>query len=176
MKQLVLFLCLFFFLTSAFASTEKNTTHYLKISLSQCKLWHYKKNLDGSLDLIREYSVATVKKGNPIFPIGVGRVTKIEFDPWWYPTERSIKEFSKRKIFLKNAIPPGDPLNYMGKFKISLSHTTEKGAIYRIHGTLESEDSKIGKRVTGGCIRMHNYEGLELAKILSVGTEVNIIN
>jgi lipoprotein-anchoring transpeptidase ErfK/SrfK len=61
----------------------------------------------------------------------------------------------------------------MGKFKISLSHRTKKGAIYRIHGA--NNPGRVGRRVTGGCFAMYNDEGLELARTISVGTEVNIL-
>lgn len=163
-----------FFLTGSVLAEAAD--YYIEISISQCKLRLYAKDSGDSKFLIREYDVATVKKNNRTFPFGLGKITRIEIDPWWYPTNNSQNEFAKRGISLGNSVPPGSPLNYMGKFKIYLSHTTSKGAVYRIHGTPQSEDHKIGQRVTGGCIRMHNNEGLALAKILTQGTEVNIIN
>lgn len=63
-------------------------------------------------------------------------------------------------------------MNYMGAFKIYLSHRTYKGDIYRIHGN--NDPSQVGLRVTGGCIRMYNDEGTDLAKMIPIGTEVNI--
>ena len=61
----------------------------------------------------------------------------------------------------------------MGKFKITLSHRTKKGAIYRIHGA--NNRARVGRRVTGGCFAMYNEQGLELARTIPVGTEVNIL-
>ena len=61
----------------------------------------------------------------------------------------------------------------MGPFKISLSHRTWKGAIYRIHGN--NNPKRVGRRVTGGCFVMGNEEGLALAHRIRVGTEVNIV-
>lgn len=166
---------LLFYLLAGFTFADA-ANYYIEISLNQCKLLLYAKDPDGSKILVQEYDVATVKKNKRIFPFGLGKITKIEIDPWWYPTNDSRKEFAKRGISLGSSISPGDPLNYMGKFKIYLSHETSKGSVYRIHGTPQSEDHKIGQRVTSGCIRMHNDEGLELARILTPGTEVNITN
>jgi lipoprotein-anchoring transpeptidase ErfK/SrfK len=61
----------------------------------------------------------------------------------------------------------------MGPFKIALSHRTQKGAIYRIHGN--NDPKRVGRRVTGGCFVMNNPDGLALARRISVGTEVNIV-
>lgn len=61
----------------------------------------------------------------------------------------------------------------MGPFKIALSHKTNKGAIYRIHGN--NNPKRVGRRVTGGCFVMDNTSGLELAHKITVGTEVNIL-
>jgi lipoprotein-anchoring transpeptidase ErfK/SrfK len=61
----------------------------------------------------------------------------------------------------------------MGPFKIALSHRTNKGAIYRIHGN--NDPKRVGRRVTGGCVVMGNADGLALAHRIRVGTEVNIV-
>jgi L,D-transpeptidase YnhG len=61
----------------------------------------------------------------------------------------------------------------MGSFKISLSHVTERGQIYRIHGN--NNGKRVGRRVTGGCVCMDNKEGLELATTIRKGTEVEIV-
>lgn len=81
--------------------------------------------------------------------------------------------FRARGIELPIAVPPGHPLNYMGPFKIALSHRTKKGAIYRIHGN--NNPQRVGRRVTGGCFVMDNRDGLELAHRIRVGTEVKIV-
>jgi lipoprotein-anchoring transpeptidase ErfK/SrfK len=72
-------------------------------------------------------------------------------------------------------VPPHHELNYLGDFKARLSHTVPgKGQIYSIHGN--NDPAKLGKRATGGCIRMDNHEGLELIRrnILRPGTRVYI--
>jgi len=147
--------------------------YYIEISISGTSLSLYEKAADGGRVPLRTYPVGTAVRGLDVYPTGPGKVTGIYFDPWWYPTPYSRKIFRERGIDLPGAVPPGHPLNYMGKFKITLSHKTRKGAIYRIHGANYSW--RVGKRVTGGCFAMHNDQGLELARTIPVGTEVNIL-
>ena len=125
---------------------------------------------------MQEYRVATVKKTEKKYPVGKGVVTKIEFNPAWYPTPRTRGEFAKKNIFLAEKIPAGHKFNYMGSFKIHLSHSVPgKGEVFRIHGTRKEDESKIGTRASGGCIRMFNAEGESLARKISIGTEVEIL-
>jgi lipoprotein-anchoring transpeptidase ErfK/SrfK len=147
--------------------------YYIEISISRTTLTLYKKTGEGRLVPLREYPVGSAVRGLDVYPTGPGVVTGIYFDPWWYPTPYSRQVFRERGIDLPRAVPPGHPLNYMGKFKITLSHMTSKGAIYRIHGT--NNPNRVGRRVTGGCFAMLNDQGLELARTISVGTEVNIL-
>jgi lipoprotein-anchoring transpeptidase ErfK/SrfK len=153
--------------------SRKASSYYVKISISERRLWLYQKNGTGEMEQIGEYAVGTAVRGLETYPQGIGKITRIEFNPWWHPTPYSRYVFKKRGIELPPKVPPGDPLNYMGPFKIWLSHKTWKGAIYRIHGN--NDPKRVGRRVTGGCFVMNNDEGLELAHKLKVGTEVNII-
>jgi outer membrane protein OmpA-like peptidoglycan-associated protein/lipoprotein-anchoring transpeptidase ErfK/SrfK len=142
----------------------------IEVSVSKCTLWLYAVKADGSKKLVRPYKVATAKSGTP-FPKGVGQVTGIDFEPWWYPTEnmkRRAWSIGKRLA----PVAPGSSRNPMGSFKIHLSHGNNGGA-FRIHGT--NQPSQIGRRVSLGCIRMNNEEGLELARLIDVGTEVEVL-
>lgn len=148
-------------------------TYYVEISISRNLLTLFERK-DGSEPVqVAQYPVGTVVRGLKTFPTGAGKVTGITFDPWWYPTPYSRQVFRERGIDLPTRVPPGDPLNYMGAFKISLSHKTWKGAIYRIHGN--NNPKRVGRRVTGGCFVMNNDQGLALAHRIKVGTEVNIV-
>jgi lipoprotein-anchoring transpeptidase ErfK/SrfK len=147
--------------------------YYVEISISKTTLTLYEKSNDGELMLLRSYLVGSAVRGLDIYPKGLGKVTAIQFNPWWYPTPYARQIFLKRGIVLPRAVPPGHPLNYMGKVKIVLSHRTSKGAIYRIHGA--NNPGRVGRRVTGGCFVMYNDQALELAQTIPVGTEVNIL-
>ena len=171
---LTLFVLFFCITTQAQDSKDIGAKYFIEVSITECKMRLYKIE-NSSLQLVKEYQVGTVKKGKKDFPLGKGVVTEIKYHPEWNPTENTRKEFAKRGIILPDVIPSGHPLNYMGSFKIYLSHTVPgKGAIYRIHGSRKEDEDKIGHRVSGGCIRMRNAEGEELSRIITVGTVVNI--
>jgi len=148
-------------------------SYYIEISIGRNLLTLYEKQGDGERTPVAEYTVGTAVRGLKTYPLGLGHVTAISFNPWWYPTPYSRQVFRDRGIDLPSAVPPGHPLNYMGPFKISLSHRTGKGAIYRIHGN--NNPKRVGHRVTGGCFVMDNTDGLALAHRIRVGTEVNIV-
>jgi len=141
------------------------------VSIRDCRLYLLRQK-GGTREIEREYAVATVKRGLET-PLGEGRVTGVDLDPWWYPTARTRAFFRERKnVHLPEAVPPDDPRNFMGSFKIRLSHATSRGTIYRIHGN--NDPALIGARATGGCIRMDNAEGEALARAIAVGTKVII--
>jgi lipoprotein-anchoring transpeptidase ErfK/SrfK len=152
---------------------KPSKAYSIEINISQCKLTLYEKNGPNSMVPVQEYKVGTAVRGLEEYPIGKGRVTCIELNPSWRPTKYTREIYEKKGIELPRAVPPGHPLNYMGPFKIYLSHSTSHGSIYRIHGN--NNKSRVGKRVTGGFICMDNDEGLKLTKIIPVGTEVNIV-
>lgn len=148
-------------------------SYHIEISIGRNLLTLYEKNSAAELTPVAEYPVGTAVRGLNTYPLGIGTVTGIYFNPWWYPTPYSRQVFRERGITLPRAVPPGNPLNYMGPFKIALSHRTSKGAIYRIHGN--NNPKRVGRRVTGGCFVMDNADGLELARTIRVGTAVNIV-
>jgi len=145
----------------------------IEIRIGRETLTLYEKGEDGQWAQRSQYTVGTAVRGLHTYPLGKGRVTAVAFNPWWYPTAYSRKVFRERGITLPRAVPPGNPLNYMGAVKISLSHKTAKGAVYRIHGN--NNPKRVGRRVTGGCFVMFNEDALELAHTISVGTEVDIM-
>jgi len=147
--------------------------YFIEISISRCRLTLFEKDALGAMIPVREYMVGTAVRGLEVYPVGKGKVTRIEINPSWRPTAYTRLIYAHKGITLPKAVPPGDPLNYMGTFKIYLSHATSRGSIYRIHGN--NNPKRLGKRVTGGCICMDNEEGRELSKKISVGTEVNIV-
>jgi lipoprotein-anchoring transpeptidase ErfK/SrfK len=156
---------------SAIADTAP--TYSVEISISRNLLTLYAKKGAEEQTAVAEYPVGTAVRGLKTYPLGSGRVTGIFFNPWWYPTPYSRQVFRERGIELPAAVSPGHPLNYMGPFKIALSHRTGKGAIYRIHGN--NNPKRVGRRVTGGCFVMNNPEGLALARRIRVGTAVTIV-
>ncbi|MDQ7832358.1 MAG: L,D-transpeptidase family protein [Desulfovibrionaceae bacterium] len=143
---------------------DRKARYAIEVYLADCTLILYKKQADGIRHPARIYTVAT-PAGDVEAPAGWGVITQIEFEPWWRPTENMKRRARQKGRTLPDVMPPGVK-NPMGPFKMHLSH----GFAYRIHGN--NDPKSIGRRVTNGCIRMRNDEGLELARILDVGTEV----
>jgi L,D-transpeptidase YnhG len=155
------------------AAIKPSNAYSIEISISGNRLTLFETNSGGERTVVAQYPVGSVARGLATYPLGIGKVTGIFFDPWWYPTPYSRQVFRSRGIELPSAVPPGDPLNYMGAVKIALSHKTWKGAIYRIHGN--NDPKRVGRRVTGGCFVMYNEDSIALARKIKVGTEVNIL-
>ena len=104
---------------------------YVEISISGRRLTLFERGSDGERVPVAEYTVGTALRGLDTYPQGLGKVTGVQFNPWWYPTPYSRQVFRARGIELPEKVPPGHPLNYMGPFKIALSHKTRKGATGR---------------------------------------------
>ncbi len=75
-------------------------------------------------------------------------ITKIEWNPWWYPPPNA--EWAKDK----KLTPPG-PGNPLGRVKMPLS----KEILF--HGT--TSPGSVGRPVSHGCMRMLNNDAVELA-------------
>lgn len=159
--------------TTDTVAPDTAVAYYVEISIGRNLLTLYEEKGAAEKAVVVEYPVGTAVRGLKTYPLGLGKVTGIYFKPWWYPTPYSRQVFRERGIELPAAVPPGHPLNYMGPFKIALSHRTSKGAIYRIHGN--NNPLRVGRRVTGGCFVMDNVDGMALARRIRVGTEVNIV-
>ena len=109
------------------------------------------------------------------WPVGIGRagletplletrVTEKRRDPVWYPVPESRADNPD----LPAAVPPG-PDNPLGAFAIRIGWEG-----YLIHGT--NSPWGIGRRVSRGCIRMHNEDVAELFNLVGIGTPVTVID
>lgn len=132
-------------------------------------VWFSQKYLtvySGEFSEIASYPVAVPKASIKVKLPVYGTVTKVNLNPYWYPTE-SIRNNYKRRtgVVLPRIVKPGSKLNAMGKGKITIKFTS-KGItpLSRIHGTYQ--DSSIGKKVSLGCIRMHNTDIISLIEII----------
>lgn len=109
------------------------------------------------------------------------------------PNYRIIVDISDRKLFLLdgNKVIKAYPVGIgkivtatpIGRFKIVNKAPNPGGPYgvlwmglskkhYGIHGT--NDPSSIGKRVSKGCIRMHNHDIIELSQFVRIGTIVDI--
>jgi lipoprotein-anchoring transpeptidase ErfK/SrfK len=107
---------------------------------------------------------ATVGSSERPSPQGELKVTSIVENPTYhYDPALNLRGVDVQE---KLELPPG-PNNPVGVVWIALS---AKG--YGIHGTPDPE--AVSKRASHGCIRLTNWDALELAKHVSKGTRVSI--
>jgi lipoprotein-anchoring transpeptidase ErfK/SrfK len=91
-----------------------------------------------------QYSVAVGKPDSPT-PIGGGAITEIHFNPDWAGTRA------------QGYVPSG-PRSPMGRIRMRYDMP------YALHGTIKPES--IGTEASLGCVRMHNEEIIELARLI----------
>ncbi|MEH7505846.1 L,D-transpeptidase family protein [Neobacillus drentensis] len=107
--------------------------------------------------LVKTYSVAT------------GRTSRLTPEGTFYIREKIVN-----RPYYKKHIAGGDPRNPLGKRWMGLSKRENGGYPYGIHGN--NNESSIGKYVSGGCIRMHNKEIIELFSKIKTRTKVVIVS
>jgi hypothetical protein len=76
---------------------------------------------------IRKYPIAGPKEiPKPLMKRGelFGKVQSVIINPWWYPTPELRQEWLAKGRELSERIPPGHPLNAMGRAKSSSSLRT----------------------------------------------------
>ena len=111
------------------------------------------------------YYPATVGSGEKPAPSGTLKVTAVKKDPTYhYNPAYAFKGVRTTKPF---TIEPG-PNNPVGVVWIGLT-----GEGYGIHGT--PEPGKVGKTQSHGCVRLTNWDILQLASGVSKGTSVDFI-
>lgn len=109
--------------------------------------------------VLRQFRLYLYRDGRLIrsYPIAIGR-------------EASTTPQGTYRIINKVPYPysyPGGRLSPFGTFWLGLSRPH-----YGIHGT--NNPASIGRRVSRGCIRLHNRDVNELARLVPIGTTVII--
>ena len=137
------------FLTNTKPSTQ-TAINRITISLSSKKMKCYSNG-----KLVRTMDCAVGKSSTPTpqgqFPV----VNKIKNRPYY-----------------KENIPGGAPNNPLGKYWVGLKVGKYNGNVYAIHGT--NDESSVGKAVSHGCIRLHDYDILWLYNNVLIGCVVVI--
>lgn len=171
LKILIMILPLFFLLNLfKIEKAEAGYVRYvIRVKINNCELIIE----DGNRQEIKRYLVAVPASIKPHYPLPlVGKLKSIELNPIWYPTAKTRAAYLKEKgVNLPVVVKPGDSRNAMGAAKFIFEFKNWKEPI-RLHGT--NEPSLIGRRVTRGCIRMHNLDILELAEIIKNSGEGEI--
>ncbi|WP_148347750.1 Ig-like domain-containing protein [Bacillus rubiinfantis] len=101
------------------------------------------------------------------YPVATGKTRSLTPEGTFY-----IRAKVKNRPWYKEGIPGGSPRNPLGKRWMELSIKENGGYPYGIHGN--NNESSIGKWVSGGCVRMHNWDIEKLFNKVKVGAKVKI--
>ena len=132
-------------------------------------MYYYPKPKKGEPAVVITYPISTAKMDWKT-PLGVTKIVSKEENPNWYPPASVLKEHEERGDPLPKVVPPG-PDNPLGAHKMRLAIP---GGAYLIHGT--NKPAGVGMQVTHGCIRMYPENVAELFAMVSIGTQVNLID
>ncbi len=108
------------------------------------------------------YATANIGGAHDPLPVGKWKVTDIVHNPWYNYNPDLFWDAENPNAKMK--IPPG-PNGPVGLVWIGISKPH-----YGLHGA--SDPGLIGRTHSDGCIRMTNWDALELAKLVEVGTPV----
>lgn len=118
-------------------------------------------NADGSI--IAQYPATMGSEHDPL-PIGMWQIATVRHNPWFYYDPKLFWNANPDEARAK--IPPG-PNNPVGVVWMGLTKPH-----YGIHGT--PAPNKIGHAQSHGCIRLANWDALELSAMVHKGTAVNL--
>lgn len=110
---------------------------------------------------------ATIGSAEKPTPDGRTKVERVVRNPW-YTYDPRLLHFKEVKTRTKLRIAPG-PHNPVGLVWIELA---KKG--YGIHGA--PDPAKVSKTSSHGCVRLTNWDALELADLVERGTAVDFIS
>ena len=139
------------------------------VNLPEHRMYYYPKPKKGEPAVVITYPISTAKMDWKT-PLGVTKIVSKEENPNWYPPASVLKEHEERGDPLPKVVPPG-PDNPLGAHKMRLAIP---GGAYLIHGT--NKPAGVGMQVTHGCIRMYPENVAELFAMVSIGTQVNLID
>jgi lipoprotein-anchoring transpeptidase ErfK/SrfK len=122
------------------------------------------KVLDATGKVIAQYPCTSGSVHDPL-PIGEWKVTGVQKNPKFHYNPKLF--WDAKATDAKATIPPG-PRNPVGLVWIDLSKEH-----YGIHGT--PDPSQIGHTESHGCIRLTNWDALELASIVHPGTPASFV-
>jgi lipoprotein-anchoring transpeptidase ErfK/SrfK len=92
--------------------------------------------------------------------------------PTWMPTASIMERWPQFKVYLKHGPLEGRWDNPLGARALYLFQG-DRDTLYRIHGT--NEPAEIGQAVSSGCIRMRNFDVIDLYQRVHIGSPVVVI-
>ncbi len=131
------------------------------INLPERRLYYFAPD-GGSVET---YPVGIGKEGD-VTPLMSTKIIEKKKNPEWRPPKSAHADAARYGVTLPKVMPPG-PQNPLGKYAMRLGRPN-----YLIHST--NQPWGVGKRVSGGCIRMYPENMAQLFGRVAVGTPVVI--
>ncbi|MFT3742371.1 MAG: L,D-transpeptidase family protein [Gammaproteobacteria bacterium] len=135
------------------------------INLAEMRLYYYPKGRD----TVMTFPIGIGREGQDATPTGSLKIVEHIANPTWHSPESIRIERAKDGVIIPKVVPPG-PDNPLGNYAMRLSNMT-----YLIHGTNDPLGG-IGRRSSGGCIRLYPEDIQQLFGATPNGTHVAIIN
>jgi L,D-transpeptidase ErfK/SrfK len=139
------------------------------INLPEHRLYWYPPVPAGQAPVVWSFPVS-IGKMDWNTPLGRTTIVSKAKDAPWIPPKSVREEHAKRGEPLP-AVVPGGADNPMGRYKMALGIP---GGAYFIHGT--NRPAGIGMQVTHGCMRLYPEDIEALYGMVTVGTQVTIVN
>jgi hypothetical protein len=141
---------------------SSRAVHIIFIDYTSKELMYYTLGERG-YDPVIGYSVLSPSADALPKEVVRGRVTKIDENPSWCPTLNARKLY---KNLPRGCLPPGHPLNAMGKVKFIIDWEVPNFAEIRLHGSKGLPEGEFWKIDTLGCTSLENKAILELVRLL----------
>lgn len=136
----------------------------LVMNRAEKRLYYYPPN---DTQEVRSYAISIGREGWDT-PIGTFSIVEKIEKPTWTPPASVRADYLSRGKVLPAVVPPGDD-NPLGEHAMRLSERS-----YLIHGT--NKPWGLGMRSSAGCIRMYPEGVKELFGLVSVETQVTIVD
>ncbi|PIR97377.1 MAG: hypothetical protein COT91_01800 [Candidatus Doudnabacteria bacterium CG10_big_fil_rev_8_21_14_0_10_41_10] len=115
--------------------------------------------------VLAEYPITSPARRPSYWP-GNAWVSKVVINPGWRPTVGTREYYEKKEgRSLPDYLPPGNERNAMGNYKMYFDFDQPVGMPIRGHGN--NRPDQISMRLSRGCVRTLNEDGVKFLSILS---------
>lgn len=135
------------------------------ISIAELRVYYYPPNSN----TVVTYPVGVGREGW-CTPVGITKIVTKDVDPVWVVPKSIQQDRAAQGIILPDSVKPG-PDNPLGGYRMRLGIQSQT---FLMHGT--DDFTGVGRRSSSGCIRMFPEDVEALFSMVSVGTQVNIVD
>jgi L,D-transpeptidase ErfK/SrfK len=137
------------------------------VNIAAMRIYYFPPAKPGEAQVVYTHPIGIGKVGWST-PEGKTKVTAKQKDPVWRPTAAIRKEHAANGDPIPAVVPAG-PDNPLGRYKMTLGWPS-----YLIHGT--NKPYGVGLRSSHGCMRLYPEDIEKLFGMVTVGTQVTVVN